>query len=73
MKHGRDVAETAAAALAEMVAAAGDPARVCETLRDEIDALNRRAAAPMNAEDAMQLMLSLQKRVQMLLIAEQQL
>ena len=64
-KHG-------AAALAEMVAA-GDPARVCETLRDEIDALNRRAAAPMNAEDAMQLMLSLQKRVQMLLIAEQQL
>ena len=54
-----------------MVAAAGDPARVCEILRDEIDALNRRAAAPMNAEDAMQLMSSLRKRVQMLLMAEQ--
>ena len=63
----------ASTALAEMVAAAGDPARVCETLRDEIDALNRRAAARMNEEDAMQLMLSLRKRVQMLLIAEQQL
>ena len=70
-QHERDAAETAAAALAEMVAAAGDPARVCEILRDEIDALNRRAAAPMNAEDAMQLMSSLRKRVQMLLMAEQ--